>query len=177
MALSFSDLLTFHLDTGLPYQQKIDNKPYSMDTIDEQLDQANAKVLTLEGDFAKLSASTTELRAEKEQLITKNAELNTANSELRENLSHSQEKLSQSDAAQRSTLEENSQLKAAAKSAEEKAAEFYGAATPAVTVTAKGDPHQHLAEQFKAISDPTKQTEFIRSLNHNQRCELFDKIN
>lgn len=97
-----------------------------MDTIDEQLDHANARVVSLEGELAELSARSTELATEKEQLSTKNAELTAANNELRENLSHSQEKLSQSDAAQRSTLEENSQLKAAAKSAEEKAAEFYG---------------------------------------------------
>ena len=142
-----------------------------MDNIDAQLDAANAKAATLETELAELKAS---LQASD----TEKAALEVANSELKDNLTAVTAKLADSEAAYRASTEEVAQLKNDAKTAEEKAAEFYGAqaASNAAEVTAKGDPARPVAERFKAITDPSKQTEFLRSLSDAEKAELFANI-
>ena len=64
------------------------------------------------------------------------------------------------------------------KTAEQRAAEIYGAqAGQAAAVTAKGNPaDMSVVERFKAIGDPAGQTAFLRSLNDAERAELFSNI-
>lgn len=134
-----------------------------MDTLDEQLDSANAQVAELNTQLAAL---------EKE-----NATLQAANEELSENLTHTKEQLAQVESAHRQALEDVQRLKAEAKSAEERAAEYYGAAAAPQQVTTKGDPDATtLQERFAAIKTPSEQTAFLRSLTDAQRAELYSNI-
>lgn len=141
-----------------------------MDTIDTQLDIATAKVGELESLLTDLTASNDVLKQNK---IT----LETANGELQESLASSIEKLGKLEASHREAKEEIASLQATAQTAEEKAAEFYGAshAAPAATAT-MGEAPLPVADRFRAIQDPTKQTEFLRSLNKAERTELFANI-
>ena len=67
-------------------------------------------------------------------------------------------------------------LKANAKTAERIAAERYGAAsTEPLPVTPRGDAQAAtLVEKFKAITDPTEQTAFWRSLTAEQRTLILN---
>lgn len=142
-----------------------------MDTLDEQLDAANAKVAELNGQLAELQTSMEQARADKEVL-------ETANAELASNLQASKDKEAAQEQKLREALAENERLKAEAKTAEERAAEIYGAqAGKAEAVTAKGNPADvSVADRFKAIDDPAAQTAFIRNLSDAERAELFSNI-
>lgn len=134
-----------------------------METLDEQLDAANEKVAAL----------TSQLAAMREE----NSALQTANEELRDNLAHTKGELDKETQAHRMVLEEVQQLKAQAKSAEERAAEYYGTPATPQPVTAKGDPEPlTVKERFASISDPAGQTAFLRSLTEAQRAELFSNL-
>ena len=134
-----------------------------MDTLDEQLDAANAQVSELKTQLASLQQD--------------NATLQAANEELTENLTHTREQLAQVENAHRQALEDVQRLKAEAKSAEERAAEYYGAPAEAQPVTSKGDPDAvSLHERFAAIKTPGQQTVFLRSLTDAQRAELYSNI-
>ncbi len=134
-----------------------------MDTLDEQLETAQAKI-------AEQDARITALGDE-------NAALTAANEELKANLAHAQEQLAASDAACAQANAEVQQLKAEAKSAEERAAEYYGAPAKPQQVTAKGDPEAtSVLDRFKAITDPARQTAFLRSLTDAERAELYSNL-
>lgn len=133
-----------------------------MDTLDQQLDQATAQVAEL---TEKLSAAEQEV-----------SQLQMANTELRDNFDHAQAALAKAESSLRAKMEENETLKATAQSAEEKAAEYYAASTPPAQVSAMGEPKPAVAERFNAISDPTKQTEFLRSLSEAESAELYSNI-
>lgn len=142
-----------------------------MDTIDEQLDMANAKVNELTAQLAEAQAS---LAA----AIDEKASLEAINSELADNLTAAKEKLAQQELDNREAFAQIEQLKAEARTAEERAAEFYGTpAGKAAAVTAKGDDKAQLvAERFKAITTPQGQTAFLRSLSDTERAELFANL-
>lgn len=142
-----------------------------METLDEQLDAANAKVTALEAEVASLGESLKEAETAKQ-----NAE--AVNAELSDNLTATKDKLAAQEIQLRDALAEVEKLKAEAKTAEERAAEIYGAeAGKAAAVTAKGDPATlPVADRFKAISDPAAQTAFLRSLSEGERAELFSNI-
>lgn len=142
-----------------------------METLDEQLDAANAKVTALEAEVASLGESLKEAETAKQ-----NAE--AVNAELSDNLAATKDKLAAQEIQLRDALAEVEKLKADAKTAEERAAEIYGAeAGKAAAVTAKGDPATlPVADRFKAISDPAAQTAFLRSLSEGERAELFSNI-
>lgn len=142
-----------------------------MNTIDEQLDAANAQV-------AELKAQVTTLTDALQAAEQNNAILETANAELTDNLADAKERLAKQESATHDALAQVEQLKAEAKSAEERAAEFYGAMSgSAAEVTAKGDPASlPVAERFKAITSPAAQTQFLRSLSEAERAELFSNI-
>lgn len=142
-----------------------------METLDEQLDAANAKVAELTDRVAGLEASL-------QEAASKQGVLETANAELTDNLTATKDKLAAQEIQLRDALAEVEKLKADAKTAEERAAEIYGAeAGKAAAVTAKGDPATlPVADRFKAISDPAAQTAFLRSLSEGERAELFSNI-
>lgn len=133
-----------------------------METLDEQLDAANAR----------LTEQTEQLRA----LEAENTALQAANDELKENLAHSKDQLAELEGNYRKALDDVQRLKAEAKTAEQRAAEYYGASTAAQPVTGKGDPAlRPVRERFAAISDPAEQTLFLRSLSASERAELYSK--
>ena len=143
--------------------QDFDTTPTDMETLDEQLDAANAR-LTEQSE--KLAALETEI-----------ATLQATNEELSDNLTHTKEQLASVEGAYRQALEEVQQLKAEAKSAEERAAEYYGKPAAAQPVTAKGDPDvRPVSERFAAIKDPAAQTAFLRSLSDAERAELYNNL-
>lgn len=138
-----------------------------MDTIDTQLDAAKARVDTLEQELASANARAGELAAA-------NATLEAANTELRENLQAVHEKLAGLDASHREALGTIETLKVEMKTAEEKAAEIYGAkAADPVAVTPQGNPERPLIERFRAIKDPAEQTRFLRALSEEERMQLY----
>jgi len=142
-----------------------------MNTIDEQLDAANAQAAELKAQVATLTDALQ--AAEQDKAI-----LETANAELTDNLADAKERLAKQEAATHEALAQVEQLKAEAKSAEERAAEFYGAMSgSAAAVTAKGDPDvRPISERFAAISDPAAQTAFLRSLSDAERAELYNNL-
>ena len=140
-----------------------DTIPTDMETLDEQLDAANAR----------LTEQTERITA----LETENTTLLAANEELKDNLAHAKEKLAELEGAHRKALDEVQRLKAEAKSAEERAAEYYGAPAAAQPVTSKGDPAvRPVSERFAAIKDPAEQTLFLRSLSNAERAELYNNL-
>ena len=142
-----------------------------METLDEQLDAANAKAAGLEAQVATLTNDLEQARAATQTL-------ETANAELSDNLKAASEKAAAQEQRLREALAENDRLKAEAKTAEERAAEFYGAAAGApAAVTAKGDSAAvPVAERFKAADTPAAQTAFLRSLSEAERAELFSSL-
>lgn len=142
-----------------------------MDTIDEQLDNAVAKVNDLTGQLAAAQESLAAVTAEK---VT----LEAVNAELTDNLTAAKDKLASQEVDLREAHAQIEQLKAEAKTAEQRAAEFYGAgAGRAEAVTPKGDPPTlPVAERFKALKTPAEQTLFIRSLSSAERAELFANL-
>ncbi len=156
-------------------------------TVDEQLDQALARIKRLETDLQAganllseastkiegLTAQVTELNAERERL---NADLVAARSSL--------ESLGKSKAEVDSKLAEltvrNRMLETAEadieKRASKRAAEIVastGTTAPA-QVTSKGDRQtEDLVARFKAITDPKAQTTFWRSLTPQQQALIL----
>ncbi len=132
-----------------------------MDTIDQQLDAANNKI--------------TELEAANKAVSAENETLKATNAELADNLTASKAALAAKEqelAAANATIDT---LKAEAKSAEERAAEFYGAQAGApVAASAAGDEKARpIKERFKECKTPAAQTTFIRNLSPEERDELF----
>lgn len=147
------------------------NSSFYMKTIDEQLDAANAKVEERTGQLASAQAALEAANHDK-------AALEAVNAELSDNLTAAKDKLAAQEVAMRDAHARIEQLQAEAKSAEERAAEYYGTpAGQAAAVTPKGDPATlPIAERFKAVSTPAGQTQFIRSLSETERAELFSNL-
>ena len=101
--------------------------------------------------------------------------INKINAELTDNLTAAKDKLATQEVELHEAHAQIERLKADAKSAEQRAAEFYGAsAGRSEAVTPKGDPPTlPVAERFKALQSPSEQTLFIRSLSQAERAELF----
>lgn len=141
-----------------------------MENLDEQLDAANARVADLEAQLTAANENAAALAHDKETL-------EAANAELADNLTATKEKLAQLEVKHGEALSTIDTLKAEAKTAEERAAEIYGArASAPVAVTAKGDPARPLIERFRAVTDPAAQTQFIRNLTDAERTELFANL-
>ena len=142
-----------------------------METIDEQLDSALAQTRELEAQLAEANAKVASLEAER-------AAFETANAELKDNLQATRDKLAAQELATREALAQVDLLKAEAKTAEQRAADIYGAQAGApVAVTPKGDATKvPVLQRFKAISDPASQTLFLRSLSESERNELFSNL-
>ena len=139
-----------------------------MQTLDEQLDAALAEKRDLEKELADAKGLVDEAIAENETLTA-------ANKELAEQAQHAAGLITSLETDLKASQEEVTTLKAAAKSAEERAAEYYGAASPKpAPATPKGDSQgKPLAEQLAAITDPVKQTAFWQKLTDEQRAELL----
>lgn len=171
-----------------------------MKTIDEQLEEALARITRLESDATASAALLTEsghqherfrqeiaaLNKEKETLAIANGEVTEQRDQLSRDLATAKQSLgSTATAAEELTkakekitalTTEVETLKANAKTAERVAAERYGAASmEPLAVTARGDSQAaNLVERFKAITDPTEQTAFWRSLSAEQRLLILN---
>jgi DNA repair exonuclease SbcCD ATPase subunit len=156
-------------------------------TIDEQLDQALAKVKSLEGDAQAGANLLTEAAATNTRLTTQVAELEAQRERLDADLLTARQtigSLTQQKGEIETRLGEitarNTALEAAEqdieKRASKRAAEILaatGTQAPA-PVTPKGD-HQadDLLVRFKAINDPGEQTIFWRSLTPAQQAQIL----
>ena len=171
-----------------------------MKTIDEQLEEALARITQLESDATASTSLLTESGHQHERFrqeiaaLTKDKEtLSLASGELteqRDQLSRDLTTAKQSLASAATAAEEFTKakeritaltgevetLKANAKSAEFIAAERYGAASPQpLPVTPRGDAEAAtLIEKFKAITDPSEQTAFWRSLSAEKRALILN---
>jgi DNA repair exonuclease SbcCD ATPase subunit len=139
-----------------------------MQTLDEQLDAAIAEKRDLETQLA-------DAKGLMDEALKENETLTAANKELKEQAEHATGLITGLETDLKASQVEADKLKAEAKSAEERAAEYYGAAAPKpAPVTPKGDSQgKPIAEQLAAITDPVKQTAFWQKLTDDQRSELL----
>ncbi len=171
-----------------------------MKTLDQQLEDALARVKQLEADvqaggtlLTEASKQTEDLRKqtaaltkEKETLALANEELTGQRDQLSRDLAaakqslnsaaNSAEELAKAKEKIAALTGEVENLKANAKTAERIAAEHYGASSSQpVPVTPRGDAEaETLVARFKAISDPKEQTIFWRSLTAAQRSLILN---
>ena len=171
-----------------------------MKTIDEQLEDALARIKQHEADAQAGSTLLTEASKQSENLrqqltaLTKEKEtLTLANEEIasqRDQFSSDLATAKQSLTSTASTAEELTKakeqltalnaevekLKGEAKTAERIAAERYGAASSQpLPVTSRGDSKaDELVTRFKAITDPKEQTAFWRALTAEQRTLILN---
>ena len=171
-----------------------------MKTIDEQLEEALARITKSESDATASTSLLTEAGHQHERFrqeiaaLTKDKETLTLASggltEQRDQLSRDFTTASQSLTSAATAAEEFTKakeriaaltgevetLKANAKSAERIAAERYGAASPQpLPITPRGDAEAAtLIEKFKAITDPSEQTAFWRSLSAEKRALILN---
>ena len=156
-------------------------------TIDEQLDQALARIRQFESDTQasasllaeasanseRLTAQVTELNAERERLAADLTAARTSLDSLTKSKTEAETRLAEL-TARNQTLEAAEQdiEKRASKRADEIVAST-GTTTPAA-VTPKGDKQtEDLVARFKAISDPKAQTTFWRSLTPQQQALIL----
>lgn len=142
-------------------------------TVDEQLEEALAKLRSLEADASAREALLTEAAAKTEALTAQVTELQTQ----RERIDADLASVRQNFAA---LTKRNEELEAAENDIEKRAAKraaeivaSTGTTAPA-PVTPKGD-HQteDLVSRFKAIADPKEQTLFWRSLTPQQQALIL----
>jgi chromosome segregation ATPase len=171
-----------------------------MKTIDEQLEEALARINKLETDATASASLLTEaglqheryrqeianLTSEKETLALTNTELTEQRDQLSRDLTtakqslvsaaNNAEELAKAKEQVAAFTKDIETLKANAKSAERIAAERYGAASPEpLPVTPRGDAQAAtLVEKFKAITNPKEQTAFWRSLTAEQRILILN---
>jgi chromosome segregation ATPase len=171
-----------------------------MKTLDEQLEEALARVKQLEADAQagsmllteaskqsdELRKQVTALTQEKETLALAGEEITAQRDQLSRDLAAAKQSLTSAASAADDLAKAKEQiktltgevetLKANAKTAERIAAEHYGAAsTQPVPVTPRGDVEaETLITRFKAISDPKEQTIFWRSLTAAQRSLILN---
>jgi len=171
-----------------------------MKTIDEQLEDALGRVKQLEADAlagtsllneaaktsGDLKAQVTALTKDKETLTLTTGELTEQRDQFSRDLATAKQSLTSAAGTAEELTKAKEQitaltaevetLKANAKSAERIAAERYGAAsTEPLPVTPRGDSKAAtLIEKFKAITDPTEQTAFWRSLTAEQRTLILN---
>jgi len=171
-----------------------------MKTIDEQLEDALAQVKQLEADTTAgstllseaakqsgdLRTQVTALAQDKETLALANGELTEQRDQLASDLATAKQSLTSAATAAEELTKAKEQLaaltaeveklKADAKTAEQIAAERYGAASlKPLPVTSRGDAKAtELVTKFKAITDPGEQTAFWRSLSTEQRTLILN---
>src|SRR6266853_3057297 len=171
-----------------------------MKTIDEQLEDALARIKQHEADAQAGTALLTEasrqagdfkqqiaaLSKDKETLALASGELTSQRDQLTRDLATAKQSLtSATNAAEELTKAkeqltalnaEVEKLKGEAKTAERIAAERYGAASSQpLPVTSRGDTKaDELVTRFKAITDPKEQTVFWRSLTTEQRTLILN---
>ena len=171
-----------------------------MKTIDEQLEEALARITKFESDATASTSLLTEaghqheryrqeiaaLTKDKETLTLASGELSEQRDQLSRDLATAKQSLTSAATAAEELTKAKDQitalntevetLKGNAKSAERIAAERYGAASPEpVPVTPRGDSQAAtLVEKFKAITDPKEQTAVWRSLTTEQRTLILN---
>lgn len=138
-----------------------------MQTLDEQLDAALASARDLESQLS-------DAKGLLDEALQENETLTAANKELKEQAEHATGRVTDLETDLKAAQAEADKLKAEAKTAEERAAEYYGAANRPAPATPKGEPQgKPLAEQLAAITDPVAQTAFWQKLTDEQRAELL----
>ena len=156
-------------------------------TIDEQLDQALARIRQFESDTQANATNLTEAAANAERLTIQVTELNAERERLAADLASARtsiDSLGQSKTESETRLAEliarNQTLEAAEQDIErrasKRAAEIVASTgtTAPVPVTAKGDKQtEDLVARFRAISDPKAQTTFWRSLTAQQQALIL----
>ena len=171
-----------------------------MKTIDEQLEEALARLTKFESDATASASLLTEaghqheryrqeiaaLTKDKETLTLASSELTDQRDQFSRDLATAKQSLTTAATAAEELIKAKEQitaltaetetLKANAKTAERIAAERYGAAsTEPLPVTPRGDSQAAtLVEKFKAIADPAEQTAFWRSLTAEQRTLILN---
>ena len=171
-----------------------------MKTIDEQLEDALARITQHEDDAQAGSALLTEaskqsenlrqqltaLTKEKETLALANEEIASQRDQLSSDLATAKQSFTSAASAAEELAKAKEQitalsgevekLKGEAKTAERIAAERYGAASSQpLPVTSRGDSKaDELVTRFKAITDPKEQTAFWRSLTPEQRTLILN---
>ncbi|XHR30405.1 MAG: hypothetical protein ACFUZC_07550 [Chthoniobacteraceae bacterium] len=156
-------------------------------TIDEQLDQALARVRQLEADAQSSASLLAEATGNTEQLTAQVTELNAERERLAADLAAARASInsltkskSEADTRIAEVTARNQTLEAAEQDIEQRASKraaeivaSTGTTTP-VAVTAKGDKQtEDLVARFKAISDPKAQTTFWRSLTPQQQALIL----
>ena len=94
--------------------------------------------------------------------------------DLERTLQASSEKLDYAHAEIKQLKAENEQLKEEAKSAKMRAAEYYGACSAPPVPSGHVDVDSQV-NSLASITDPSKQTAYLRSLTAKEREELFSK--
>jgi chromosome segregation ATPase len=156
-------------------------------TVDEQLDQALARVKALEADAAAREALISEAGAKSETLSAELAEAKAGRERIEADLATARQSIESIGAAKAEVEAQFASLAARNKDLEareqdletrasKRAAEIVaatGTQAPA-PVTPKGDRQaEDLVARFKAISDPKEQTVFWRSLTAQQQAQIL----
>lgn len=156
-------------------------------TVDEQLDQALAKVKSLEADAQASANLLSEAAANNERLSTQIAELQAQCERLDADLATARQSIGslttengEIETRLNGLIARNAELEAKEQDIERRSAmrlAEHAAATGtpiAAPVTPKGDRQaDDLVARFKAISDPKEQTIFWRSLTPQQQAQIL----
>ena len=143
------------------------------------LTESQAKVATLTKDnealkknHEALTLAHSELKAQRDELAGKAATLSTQTTTLTAQVEALTKENGEHKAAIFNATAKIGKLEAEARTAEERAAEYYGAGGKPAAVTAKGQGDDELVAQFKAITNPAAQTTFWRNLSAAQQQKL-----
>jgi len=136
------------------------------------LTEAQAKVTELAKNNESLTLAHSELKAQRDELAGKVTSLTTQTTSLTAQVEALTKENGEHKTAILGASAKIGKLEAEARTAEERAAEYYGAGGKPAAVTAKGQGDDELVARFKAITDPAAQTIFWRSLSAAQRQNL-----
>ena len=136
------------------------------------LTEAQAKVTESTKQNEALTLAHGELKAQRNELAGKVTSLTTQTTSLTAQVEALTKENGEHKAAILNATAKIGKLEAEARTAEERAAEYYGAGGKPAAVTAKGQSDDELVARFKAITDPVAQTIFWRSLSAAQRQNL-----
>lgn len=156
-------------------------------SIEEQLTEATAKVSAFEAEIKAgaelLNESQAKLVAAEKAVADANADLAKANEtlaafelEVKTSVEAREAIVSSKDAELKALSAEIEKLKADAKTAEQIAAERYGAGNVPAKVSASevSNEGEDLRSKFESISDPSEQTAFWRGLSSAQKTALLN---
>ena len=136
------------------------------------LTESQAKVTELTKNNEALTLAHSEIKAQRDELAGKVTAFTTQTTSLTAQVEALTKENGEHKAAVLNATAKIGKLEAEARTAEERAAEYYGAGGKPAAVTAKGQSDDELVARFKAITDPAAQTNFWRSLSAAQQQKL-----